>query len=234
MIKQIAITKSKIFYKPSEFYGVLELFGSNILTSNEEIWERHRKIVGPHFTLEKHLRKIHEASISHAHTMFEVWENEKLFVCVKNSFKNYTLDIIGSAAFGYEMGALKEWKLSNFPKSEIPEGVSMTLSESLQTILSAAVIYYLFGRNFLKWLPFQFARKLDSEEERHDLLSLMIRSEGLSEKEIKANAFIFFIAGHETTATTLTWALYRIAQNPQVQQKVNLIFIDLSKSFLMK
>jgi cytochrome P450 len=52
-------------------------------------------------------------------------------------------------------------------------------------------------------------RKVDSEEERHDLLSLMIRSEGLTEQEIKANAFIFFIAGHETTATTLTWALYR-------------------------
>jgi hypothetical protein len=94
--------------------------------------------------------------------MFETWEKDKLNVCVKNSFKNFTLDIIGSAAFGYEMNALKDWKLSNFPKSEIPEGVSMTLSESLQTILNAAVFYYLFGRKILKWLPFDWARKLEN------------------------------------------------------------------------
>lgn len=39
----------------------------------------------------------------------------------------------------------------------------------------------------------------DRETERHDLLSLMIRDGGLSDQEIKANTFIFFVAGHETT-----------------------------------
>lgn len=63
-------------------------------------------------------------------------------------------------------------------------------------------------------------RARDSKEEKFDLLSLMLHSEGLTDQEIKANIFIFFIAGHETTAVSLVWTLYRLAQNPHVQKKV--------------
>lgn len=141
---------------------MLDLFGTNILTSNGESWERHRRILGPQFSIEKHLRKIHDASVSHAHTMFKMWEKNNYIVCAKESLKNFTLDIIGSAAFGYETNTLKGWELSDFPKSEIPEGVSMTLSQSLKTIINAAVFYYIFGRNILKWIPFDWARNLEN------------------------------------------------------------------------
>lgn len=58
------------------------------------------------------------------------------------------------------------------------------------------------------------------KEERFDLLSLMLDSQGLTDQEIKSNTYIFFIAGHETTAHTLNWAFLRLAQNPHVQEKV--------------
>ena len=42
----------------------------------------------------------------------------------------------------------------------------------------------------------------------------------ITEDEILANAFVFFIAGYETTATTLSFATYELTLNPDVQQKL--------------
>jgi cytochrome P450 len=57
-----------------------------------------------------------------------------------------------------------------------------------------------------------------------DLLSLLVAAsdpvtgKGLSEAEVRANLVTFIAAGHETTANTLTWALFLLATHPQWRQ----------------
>lgn len=38
-------------------------------------------------------------------------------------------------------------------------------------------------------------------------------------EEAAAQAFIFFLAGFETTSTTISFALFEMAQNKEIQQK---------------
>lgn len=37
---------------------------------------------------------------------------------------------------------------------------------------------------------------------------------------LAANTFIFFIAGFETTASTISYCLYELAMNPEIQNKL--------------
>ena len=43
---------------------------------------------------------------------------------------------------------------------------------------------------------------------------------GLSTNEILANAMLFFVAGYDTTATSLSYLLYNLALTPECQQKL--------------
>ena len=45
-------------------------------------------------------------------------------------------------------------------------------------------------------------------------------STALTKDEIKAQAFLFFAAGYDTTANALCWLIYNLAWNPDMQEKV--------------
>jgi len=61
--------------------------------------------------------------------------------------------------------------------------------------------------------------------QRNDILSLLMSArdeagEGLSDSELRDELMTLLIAGHETTATALTWALYWIHRLPSVRQRL--------------
>ena len=62
--------------------------------------------------------------------------------------------------------------------------------------------------------------------QRKDLLQLMIDAsdsetkEGLETGEIVAESVGFMLAGYETTSTTLTFATYLLAANPEAQERL--------------
>jgi cytochrome P450 len=83
----------------------------------------------------------------------------------------------------------------------------------------------------------------NSEEDGMDLMGAMMRTSGhvpgtppaqkqdagLSKDEIIGNAFILFLAGHETAANSIHFAMLLLATRPALQRKV-----QGEKSFLMQ
>ncbi len=60
----------------------------------------------------------------------------------------------------------------------------------------------------------------DPKSAPEDLLSLLIKADGLSTSEIEDNIITFIGAGHETTARSLAWTLYLLSQAPDERGKV--------------
>lgn len=61
---------------------------------------------------------------------------------------------------------------------------------------------------------------------KDDVLSILIRARddesgaGLTDGELVGHAAVLFIAGHETTAFTLSWTLFLLAQHPEVMREL--------------
>ncbi|MBB1023377.1 cytochrome P450 [Dietzia sp. DQ12-76] len=64
-------------------------------------------------------------------------------------------------------------------------------------------------------------RRDDRLDERDDILAMMLQStyddgSSMTDEEIRDELTALLVAGHETTATTLAWALERLSRNPAV------------------
>ncbi|XP_064615692.1 cytochrome P450 3A24-like [Liolophura sinensis] len=64
------------------------------------------------------------------------------------------------------------------------------------------------------------AKLEDSQVNRHDAPNEGIAKRDLSDIEIRAQAIIFMLAGYETTATTLSFMSYLLANHPDIQKKL--------------
>lgn len=63
------------------------------------------------------------------------------------------------------------------------------------------------------------ARPLAAENQEPDLLELL-RLAAASPRDIRDELLTFLLAGHDTTATSLTWAFYLLARHPEIQVKL--------------
>jgi cytochrome P450 len=79
-----------------------------------------------------------------------------------------------------------------------------------------------------------------SNEEKNDFLSILLNTRGedgsrMSDQQVMDEAVTLFGAGHETTATALTWAWYLLTQNPAVysrlQQEVDTVLQGRSPTY---
>ncbi|KAL1726664.1 cytochrome P450 [Schizophyllum commune] len=69
--------------------------------------------------------------------------------------------------------------------------------------------------------------KDDLESRPRDLLSLLVRANlaesakgRMSDEDVLAQVPTFLVAGHETTATATTWAIYHLTQDPAIQARL--------------
>jgi cytochrome P450 len=68
-------------------------------------------------------------------------------------------------------------------------------------------------------------RRTQSEQNRQDILSLMMSAryddgQGMTDEELRDELMTLLTAGHETTASALTWAFYWVDHLPEVRDKL--------------
>lgn len=60
----------------------------------------------------------------------------------------------------------------------------------------------------------------EEKDKMNDILSLLVRSNDFTDHELAHQALTMMAAGHETTSSTLSWCVYLLAKDPELQQKV--------------
>ncbi|KAI0447018.1 cytochrome P450 [Xylaria telfairii] len=155
---------------------------------------------------------------------------------VGNWASRVTLDIIGIAGLGRDFGAIKD------QNSELNETYRHVFQPSKQ-----AQIMGLLGQLLPEWfvarLPVKHndninvasqyirsvCRDLVQEKKQkfgqkgqtdHDILSVALESGGFSDEELVDQLMTFLAAGHETTSTSVTWAIYMLSRFPKVQERL--------------
>lgn len=147
-----------------------------------------------------------------------------------------TLDIIGVAGLGRDFGAIKD---PETPLSRIYQTVfSPGRSAKILSLIGLFVPIWIMRRIPVKRNgEIEHASKvirnvcqeiIDSKKENMargeskgvDILSVAMESGGFKDDNLIDQLMTFLAAGHETTASSLTWAIYMLCIHPEIQERL--------------
>lgn len=190
--------------------------------------QRHRKMMQPAFHGER-MNAYGRTMIDLANASIDRWPVGEAFA-VHKPLQAVTLDVIIRTVFGVEDGTARFVRLADLLKGVLDAGASpMLLFPALQRNLGPLT----------PWARLMKAGELSSEilrEEiragrargtagRTDVLAMMLDArddsgQPLSEDEVHDELVTLLLAGHETTATSLAWALRWILPNASLVRRL--------------
>ncbi|KAL8712046.1 MAG: hypothetical protein Q9220_003742 [cf. Caloplaca sp. 1 TL-2023] len=224
VIHQIA-TRRTDWQKPIEHYGVVEIFGRNVNTSEGQTWRDHRKASGGSFD-ERSNAVVWKESIMQAQKMIKAWgqregndkEGSMWVADVYPDAATTSLHVISRGGFGVKL--LWPWeKMEKVDEgyerftSHVPiDGHTMTFKQSMQSILRDFIWMGVFSKKNLERLPFKRTRKVwegytNLNQYLHELLDLKKAeiAKGLSEADaVDLMVPLITATGHRTDGSTTT------------------------------
>lgn len=209
---------------------------AHLFTLNGEKWKPLRAKLTPTFTSGKMkfmFTTVVEVADRLRDCLVSNVESNGATVEMKDVLARFTTDVIGTCAFGVECNSLKD------PESEFrtkgrdvfarPRHSSfvMTLVTSFKTIskmLHVKVVPDDISYFFINLVKQNIEYRETNDVRRNDFMDILINLQksdnSLTTNEIAAQAFVFFLAGFETSSTTMTFCLFELARLPEVQARI--------------
>jgi cytochrome P450 len=220
------------FSKGNRFYlQIAQSFGWGLLTSEGELWQRQRRLVQPLFT-RKQIAAYSELMTEEAAAVAEGWDRARLDgggVDANAEMVRLALRVVGRAIFGDDVSKAADVLDSAFPllnrhtfrraMSPLAPPASWPTPENRRAARARQALYGVVDE--------LIARRREAGADGEDLLSRLLRArdpdtdEAMDVQQVRDEALIFLLAGHETTSTALTFTLHLLGRHPGEQRLVH-------------
>jgi len=221
MAHQVLVEQASSFVKSAGLAILKPLLGEGLLTAEGEPHRRHRKLLAPAFA-PKRLSAYGAAMVEETLRTVTSWRAGQRIDLLAEMMA-MTLAIAGRTMFSADVRR---------DAANVAHGLELGLAaheESLQSPIRLGYEWplprHLKMRRAVKILD-QVVYRLIAEGRARgtdlgDVLSILLlaRDEdgsGLSDRQVRDEVMTLLLAGHETTANTLTWTWYELAKNPGV------------------
>jgi cytochrome P450 len=236
-IREILVNQSSSFVKERTVRRMKVLLGEGLITSDDPIHKRQRRIVAPAFHRQR-IAAYGDQIVACADTQQRYWRpNQQIDIAAASM--QLSLEIVARTLFNTEVTA------------DI-----RSINDEVNTIMGLYNFIVAFPRleDFIhlpipKLIKFRKARsRLDAivnrlirehreaaangEPDKGDLLSMLLTSRdeqadasgqhtGMSDEQVRDEVLTIFLAGYETVANGLTWTWYLLSQDPDVEAKLH-------------
>ncbi|HEX6443567.1 MAG TPA: cytochrome P450, partial [Streptosporangiales bacterium] len=216
--EHMLVSRHSRYTKAFTIRTVRAFLGDGLLTSDGELWQRHRRLVQPAFA-HRHVAGFASLMVDAAARRAAGWRDGDV-VDAAAEMRAIALDVVGRALFGseiaedagrlgHDLGALQRGALVGVFLPVRSEDAVRTLARVWPRVGSAALHLDGLVRRIVE------TRRVSPHDEPRDLLDLLLRS-GLDDGEVRDEVMTLLLAGHETTANALTWTWYELGRHPEV------------------
>jgi cytochrome P450 len=201
------------------------VIGDGIFSSEGDFHRHQRKLMAPPFQ-PRHIASYAGIMGHYGEQIQQTWTDDAV-IDVNRQMTNLTMSIIGKALFDADV--FTETDELGAAMTIITEYVAHALSTLLPPPYSWPLPRNLRMHKAIQVVRNRIQRFIDERRnnptERNDLLSILLQAKDedgkpMSDEQVMAECATLFGAGHETTATALSWTWYLLCQHPESYQKV--------------
>lgn len=225
LIHQVLVTDAKHYIKHFGARTFKPILGNGLVTSEGDFWLRQRRLLQPAF-LKAKVQSYAPIMTELTEAMLQRWKNAGS-INLEFEFSTLTSAIALKTLFGLE-----------------DHGDRERIDESLRLAFDLMTARLDMPFQIPTWLPTPSNLRLGraiGEVDRvvngfiaagrarphpgNDLLSTMIAAQDadgaqMTDRQLRDEAMTLYLAGHETTALTLTWCWYLLSQHPEAEIKL--------------
>ncbi|WP_299889282.1 cytochrome P450 [uncultured Lacinutrix sp.] len=226
------------FKRFSKIDEILKEMGvDGVFNAEGASWKRHRKPIAEALNV-KNVKAYYPIILDKTNEIlkkFKAYATKKSIVDVQKEFMAFTIDITTEIAFGHKLDTINN-KSDGFQKH-----LEVIFPMINSRITAPIPIWRYFKKEKGKTLDyslksiekiiFEFIEEAKSRivdnpklkaQPTNFLEALLVESdeEKFNDKEIYGNIFTMLLAGEDTTSNSLSWAVFYLAQHPEIVNKV--------------
>ena len=225
LIEEVLVTNARKYSKGRVLRANRHVFGEGLLTSEGEFWLRQRRLAQPAFHRAR-IASYAATMVEYTQRMLQGWRGGEERDAHQEMMR-LTLQIVGKTLFdadverdAQEVGKSLELLLeigANFRRTIfvphwLPTPTNLRAKREIAQI--EKILYRIIGE------------RRASGRDTGDLLSMLLSAQDedgsrMTDRQLRDEAITLFLAGHETTASTLSWTWWMLAQNPTVEAKLH-------------
>jgi cytochrome P450 len=232
-VRDVLVTNNRNFIKGRGLQRTKRLLGEGLLTSEDPIHLRQRRLMQPAFHRER-IAAYGDTMVAYAGRMRQEWRDGAV-LDIAQEMMRLTLSIAGktlldvdveqqAADVGTALTAVMEsfWT-TLLPFADLLEYLPVPQLRRAKAARAKldAIIYGMIAE--------RRAAARDGSTRRGDLLSMLLNARdeedpsaggGMTDQQVRDEAMTIFLAGHETTANALTWTWYLLSETPAVEARL--------------
>jgi cytochrome P450 len=229
-VKHVMMTNADNYSKGIGFKKLKMLAGEGLLTADNPIWKRQRRLMQPPFTA-KAVTKFLKPMAESVETLIERWHRMaagSTQLDIGQEMMRLAMDIIGRTmlsrrldeqadALGPAITAALQY-INDRTVTMVDMPLFVPTAENVRFRQAQAVIDKFIG---------ELITTRRANNDKDDLLALLIDarddedSTGMTDAQLRNEIFTVYLAGHETTAQLLTWTWYLLSQHPEVERNLH-------------
>ncbi|HVZ73463.1 MAG TPA: cytochrome P450 [Polyangia bacterium] len=247
LIEEVLVKNQRCFMKSGALRSTQLAFGQGLLTSDRELWRRQRRTIQPAFHAQR-LRRYGEQMRAATGRMLDTFRDREVRN-VHQDMTDLCFEVLAQSLFGEDMPEARQLVAATAEALHAFHhlyaqwigafgGLAFAGVRKISTALGRpdfvaepTILPTPYARRFRAAVAAldRFVAELVARRRElgagDDFLSMLLAGVDdagapLSDRQIRDEVVTMFLAGHETAAASLSWALYLLAQHPAVARRL--------------
>lgn len=218
------------YSKGSMWIAIRKLVGNGLLASEGDYWRRQRRLIQPAFHRQK-LAELTQTITATVAEMLKEWQtasNQHQPIEMVHAMSEVTMQIIVRTMFGSDVSKddtramvdafTKALQLMNLRMWTffLPDFIPLPGDGAMRDVLQQ-----------IDTTVYRFIEQRRQNPGGSDLISVLLEmqdadtGERMTDQQLRDEVFTIFLAGHETSATVLSWVWWLLWQHPEVERRLH-------------